>query len=106
MERSADKENTILAAAVYYTGNSPRNVAAVFNAMQLHFISETCYYKKIRTKLQQNLLSIWTTHQSELLSGKHSFVVAGDMRADSPGMFVDLSLLIEYQTYSLLLYLC
>jgi hypothetical protein len=88
LERNSDLENTLAAAAVYYTGSSPRKISAVFNALNIHYMSESCYYNKVKSKLQLNLIQTWKEQQYNLIDAKESFVLAGDMRADSPGMFM------------------
>lgn len=51
-------------------------------------MSESCYYNKVKSKLQLNLIQTWKEQQYNLIDAKESFVLAGDMRADSPGMFM------------------
>ena len=81
--------NIHLSAAIYFSGASFAKVARVLSALNVQGISSATYYRHCDSFLQPTVLSFWHTHQLELIrqiaSRTGEVVVAGDMRADSPG---------------------
>jgi hypothetical protein len=81
--------NLHLAAAAYFSGMSYTKLARVFNAMRLACISSSTFYQYAQQFLQPSVLSLWYDTQKDLLDSlvqrPGEIILAGDMRADSPG---------------------
>lgn len=81
--------NIHLSAALFFSGASISKAERVMAALNVEGISSATFYRHSQLYLQPTVLSLWHTHQLELIhqlvlrSGE--VVVGGDMRADSPG---------------------
>ncbi|XP_056100848.1 uncharacterized protein LOC130079563 [Rhinichthys klamathensis goyatoka] len=77
-----------LSAAVYFSGASFLKMRKVFRAMHLKTHTYDAFRRHARTYLEPAIIYKWTEEQSlqrHDLSQSKSVIVAGDMRADSPG---------------------
>jgi hypothetical protein len=81
--------NLHLAAATYFTGMSFAKMEKMFAAMGLACISSSTFYLYAQHLLQPTIMSLWNDSQKSLLDSlvqrAGQIVLAGDMRADSPG---------------------
>ena len=81
--------NLNLAAATYFSGMSFAKLERVFAAMRLACISSSTFYLYAQHFLQPTIMSLWNDNQKSLLDSlmqrAGQIIIAGDMRADSPG---------------------
>jgi solute carrier family 8 (sodium/calcium exchanger) len=77
--------NVILAAAIYFSGTPFSKIAKVCESVNLNIFGETLFYKIVKQLLQPAIYTCWSREQEKLLSSDAPLVLAGDMRADSPG---------------------
>lgn len=88
--------NLLISASIYFTGNSYRKFSSAFQSINVNFISESLYYYNVRKFLQPTIATVWKRQNNDLLLNNNNLIVAGDMRADSPGHCA------KYGTYTLL----
>ncbi|KAG1926991.1 uncharacterized protein LOC120480138 isoform X3 [Pimephales promelas] len=77
-----------LSAAVYFSGASFLNMQKVFRAMHLKTHTYDAFRRHARTYLEPAIIYKWSEEQNlqrRDLSRSKNVILAGDMRADSPG---------------------
>lgn len=92
--------NLLLSAAINFTGSSFRKIESFFKVLNVNIISETNYYIHVKKYLNNTIHCLWKQQQALMISEIHesgqNLVLAGDMRADSPGYSA------KYGSYSLM----
>ena len=73
----------------FVTGNSAAKTLRMFNIMNVACISESTYYRHIKSYVNPTIIQQWKAHQQQLFNSLSSqdngLVLAGDGRCDSPG---------------------
>ena len=73
----------------FVTGNSAAKTLRMFNIMNVACISESTYYRHIKSYVNPTIIQQWKSHQQQLFntlsSQDNGLVLAGDGRCDSPG---------------------
>jgi len=86
---SATRAGASWKPTIYFSGGSFSKAERVMSALNVEEISSATFYRHSESFLQPTMLSFWCTHQLELIkqiaSRTGEVVMAGDMRADSPG---------------------
>jgi len=81
--------NLLISAAIYLNGASFSKMSRVFATLNVASISSSTFYRHIQQFVQPTILSVWNSHQQQLVScmaqRSGSLILGGDMRADSPG---------------------
>ncbi|CAH3143473.1 unnamed protein product, partial [Porites lobata] len=81
--------NLLLSSSILLTGNSAAKTLRMFNIMNVACISESTYYRHIKSYVNPTIIQQWKSHQQQLFntlsSQDNGLVLAGDGRCDSPG---------------------
>ena len=78
--------NTLLSAAILFSGSTPTKVLHFFKCLQVACITDRTLYLHQTQYLEPSVLSVWSPKQQQFISTcELPLTIGGDRRADSPG---------------------